>query len=278
MAIGEQPPAPPSPGIATKVVRALGELLITAGLVVLLFVVYELYVTDLFSGRKQVAAAQSLDEEWAGARPRLGPVGDKAFAKLYIPALGTDYHYTVQEGVDAAALEVGPGHYPGTALPGEPGNFAVAGHRVGRGAPFDGLDNLRSCDAIVVETQSDFFVYRVLPHADEVAGWATGKGRQPRCSHVATLRTPASDGGPYGQTSGREIVSPSQGDVVAPVPHRPADVLPKSGQVALLTLTTCHPRFSDRQRLIVHAVLTNQFTKTPGTGYEQLLKAIGEEG
>jgi sortase (surface protein transpeptidase) len=65
---------------------------------------------------------------------------------------------------------------------------------------------------------------------------------------------------------------------VAPVPHRPADVLPKSGQVALLTLTTPHPRFSDRQRLIVHAVLTNQFAKTPGAGYPQLLKAIGEAG
>lgn len=277
MAIADQPPAPPSPGTTAKVVHALGEVLITAGLVVLLFVVYETYVTDLFSGRNQVAAAQILDEEWAGGRPRREPVDDKAFAKLYIPALGADYHYTVQEGVDAAALEIGPGHYPGTALPGEPGNFAVAGHRVGRGAPFAGLDNLRSCDAIVVETQSDFFVYRVLPHSDEMAGWAAGKGGQPRCTHVSTLRTTASGGGPYGQTAGREIVSPWQGDVVAPVPHEPAGVLPKAGQVALLTLTTCNPRFSDRQRLIVHAVLTNQFSKTPGATYQQLLKAIGEE-
>lgn len=46
-------------------------------------------------------------------------------------------------------------------------------------------------------------------------------------------------------------------------------------QVALLTLTTCHPQFSDKQRLIVHAVLTNQFPKTPGATYAQLLQAIG---
>jgi sortase (surface protein transpeptidase) len=277
VAILEAPPpkAPRSRG--AKVVRTFGELLITAGLVVLLFVVYELYVTDLFSAQKQAGASAGLDDDWAKGR-ELHPdlVDGKAFAKLYIPSFGTDYHFTIQEGTDAAALEVGPGHYQGTALPGEPGDFAVAGHRVGKGAPFNDLDLLSSCDSIVVETQTDFFVYRVLPHSDEITGWATGKGKQPQCSHVSTLRTNAPDGGPYGKTIGREVVNPDQVDVVAPVPHQPADVLPAAQEVSLLTLTTCHPQFSDRQRLIVHAVLTNQYPKTPGATYAQLLQAIGE--
>ena len=86
----------------------------------------------------------------------------------------------------------------------------------------------------------------------------------------------AADGGPYGQTVGREIVSPTQGDVVSPVPHHATEVLAQSQRVALLTLTTCHPQFSDRQRLIIHAVLTNQYAKTAGATYAQLLRTIGE--
>lgn len=285
MAILEAPPKP-SGGFGAKIVRTVGELLITAGLIVLLFAVYELYVTDLFSARKQADATATLDQEWAqqdqqqparpGRQSHPGLIDGQAFAKLYIPSFGADYHFTIQEGTSAAALEIGPGHYRGTALPGEPGNFAVAGHRVGKGAPFNDLDLLSSCDAIVVETQTDFFVYRVLPHSDEIANWSTGKGAQPECSQVGTLRTAAPDGGPYGETYGREVVDPSQSEVIAPVPHKPGVTVPPTQQAALLTFTTCHPQFSDRQRLIVHAVLTNRFPKTAGTTYAQLLQAIGE--
>jgi sortase A len=274
--------APPPPrrdgGPAGRAVRTIGEVLITAGLVVLLFVVYELYVTDWFSEGKQAAASTGLDDDWANGRQLHSELIDgKAFARMYVPSFGTDYHFTIQEGVGPASLEIGPGHYKGTALPGEPGNFAVAGHRVGKGAPFNDLDLLNSCDAVVVETATDFFVYRVLPHDEEMAGWAAGKGRQPQCAKVGTLREPnAPDGGAYGETSGRKIVNPNRGDAVAPVPYRPVDLLPKASQVSLLTLTTCHPQFSDRQRLIVHAVLTQQFRKTPNDGgYPQLLRQIG---
>ncbi|GLY70908.1 hypothetical protein Atai01_75270 [Amycolatopsis taiwanensis] len=257
--------------------RALGELLITAGLVVLLFVVYELYVTGLVSAGKQADAASTLEGDWAkGRQPHPELIDGRAFAKIYIPSFGADYHFTIQQGTDDKSLGIGPGHYKGTALPGEPGNFAVAGHRVGKGAPFNDLDLLSSCDAIVIETQTDFFVYRVLPYADEIATWSTGKGRDPKCAPVSTLRTNTPDGGPYGQTVGREVVNPDQVQVIAPVPHKPADVLPPAQQVALLTLTTCHPQFSDRQRLIVHAVLTNRYSKGNGATYAQLLQALGE--
>ena len=276
MAVLDAPPPERSRGGFARIARTTGEVLITVGLVVLLFVVYELYVTDLFSARKQASATAALDDNWAQGRTLHGDLIDgEAFAKMYVPSFGADYRFTIQEGTDAGALEVGPGHYKGTALPGEPGNFSVAGHRVGKGAPFNDLDLLSSCDAIVVETQRDFFVYRVLPHPDELATWNDTKAARPQCAGVGTLRTDAPDGGPYGETYGREIVTPDGVGVIAPVPHRDPAALPVSQQVALLTLTTCHPRFSDRQRLIVHAVLTNQYPKTPGATYEQLLQAIG---
>ncbi|MBM7771058.1 sortase (surface protein transpeptidase) [Actinokineospora baliensis] len=257
----------PGGGDAVRtVVRGIGELLITAGLVVLLFVVYEVYVTDIVSAGKQQDATSALDTEWNDTAPaapeqqrveRFDGLGEgSGFAKMYIPSFGADYSFTIIEGTTDRSLEIGPGHYKGTAYPGEPGNFAVAGHRVGKGAPFNDIDLLNSCDAIVVETRYSWFVYRMLPKKDEVGGWATGKGTDPRCQGVAPL------GGPYDGVVGQQIVNPSQGEVIAPIPgHRDA---PSVGERAtLLTLTTCHPRFSDRQRLIVHAVMVKQWAKDP---------------
>ena len=274
----KEKPAPAPLGKGGVAIRTAGEILITLGLVVLLFMVYELYVTDLFSAGKQSEASDQLDGEWAHDRtlhPEL--IDGKAFARIHIPTFGVDYNFTIQEGTDDAALEVGPGHYKGTSLPGEPGNFAVAGHRVGKGAPFNDLDNLSSCDQIVIETSTDFYIYKVLPHDDEIEDWTTGKGKDPQCKGVSTLRDPnATDGGAYSETFGRKVVLPSNGAAVNPVPYKPADTLPKAQQAALMTLTTCHPQFSDRQRLIIHAVLTNQYAKTAGATYAQLLRTIGE--
>jgi sortase (surface protein transpeptidase) len=141
-------------------------------------------------------------------------------------------------------------------MPGEPGNFSVAGHRVGKGAPFNDLDLLESCDAIVVETKMDWFVYRMLPKQSEVEGWAAKKSGGQRCERVNPLD------GLYAKTFGQEIVTPDQGAVISPIPHQPGGTPPED-QVSLLTLTTCHPRFSDKQRLIVHAVLDQRLTKDP---------------
>nr|WP_143218802.1 class E sortase [Actinokineospora bangkokensis] len=248
-------------------VRGIGELLITAGLVVLLFVVYEVYVTDLLSAAKQRDATAALDQEWRSATPEDerdrvehfdGPEGS-GIAKMYVPAFGADYSFTVLQGTTEKTLEVGPGHYTGSGDPGMPGNFAVAGHRVGKGAPFNDIDLLNSCDAIVVETAYSWYVYRVLPKSDEVADWASTKAADPRCAGVGPL------GAPYEQVVGQEIVAPTQGGVVLPVPNRPGaeQTLSAGQQVSLMTLTTCHPKFSDRQRLIVHAVMVKQWAKNP---------------
>jgi sortase (surface protein transpeptidase) len=155
-----------------------------------------------------------------------------ALAVLYIPRLGEDYRRVVLEGTAEEQLSQGPGHYPGTAMPGERGNLAVAGHRVGRGSPFLDLDRLRPGDPIVVETADTWFVYRVLGDA----------------------RTGGFAGDPSG-VPGREIVRPSEVDVISPVPGGAADAAPEG---SYLTLTTCHPKYSAQQRLVTHAVLTDE--------------------
>jgi sortase A len=231
--------------------RGIGQTLITFGLVALLFVVYELWVTDVLASRQQDALAEELQDQWAdppadaptdepadpapgapapGPVPSPGEVGlGEPFAILHIPRLGEDWSRVVVEGTAQVQLEQGPGHYVGTAMPGEQGNFAVAGHRVGRGSPFLDLDRLRPGDPIVVETADGWFVYRVLGDP------ATGDF----------------DADPSG-IPGQQIVHPTEVGVIAPTPGGPAAGPPSD---AYLTLTTCHPKYSAEQRLVVHARL-----------------------
>lgn len=217
-------------------VSGLGQTLVTAGVVLLLFVVYELWITDLFSARDQDRLADRLQTEWSAQEPAAGvpttpaevPAG-QPFAVLHVPRLGEDWSRVVLEGTSEDQLSQGPGHYAGTAMPGEQGNLALAGHRVGRGSPFLDLDRLRPGDPIVVEVADGWFTYRVL-------GDAAGD---------LSARDP--NGVP-----GQEIVTPADVQVIAPTPGGTADAAPTG---AYLTLTTCHPRYSARQRLVVHAVL-----------------------
>ncbi len=285
-------PAPPPPrGTGDRVrtaVRSLGEVLVTIGVVLLLFVAYELYWTDVVSAGKQAAATDTLNQEWSrGDNPLIAapsdpgspaaPAGQErtstysvalgdGFAKLHIPSFGADYQFTILQGTSQDTLATGPGHYEGTAFPGQSGNFSVAGHRVGKGAPFNDLDLLHSCDAVVVETAQDWYVYRVLPMADEVAGWAGGRGRtEPSCTGGDGESGPVVPlGGDYAGVVGREVVYPSQSDVIAPVPDKPGATPVTGNAGSLLTLTTCTPRYSAEQRMIIHAVLVRKLAKGAG--------------
>ncbi|SDF66566.1 sortase A [Blastococcus aurantiacus] len=233
----EQAVVPPGRGFWRTVALGAGELLVTAGVVLLLFVVYEVYVTDLLTAQRQDELSEELREEWESA-PAPSPgegrgsitrveLGD-AFAVLRIPRLGEDYTRVVLEGTEEKQLSQGPGHYVDSAMPGEDGNLALAGHRVGKGSPFLELDAMQPGDPIVVETADSWFVYRVL--GDKATGDV--------------------DADPSG-IPGMHVVSPSAVEVVAPTPNA-AGAAPSG---AYLTLTTCHPRYSARQRLIVHARL-----------------------
>ncbi len=84
-----------------------------------------------------------------------------ALAVLKIPRFGAEYSAVILEGVSRGTLEKGPGHFPGTAMPGEVGNFAVAGHRTGWGQPFHRLPELEKGDVIKVGREGTEYSYRV---------------------------------------------------------------------------------------------------------------------
>jgi sortase A len=117
-------------------------------------------------------------------------------AILHIPRLGTgaaDSGTPVLEGVGMDILNKATGHYPGTALPGQIGNFAVAGHRKTHGEPFRHLDELRAGDLVYVETAQAWYTYVV--DADPVIVPPTDVGvvdpvpGQPGASPTASLIT-----------------------------------------------------------------------------------------
>lgn len=247
-------------GVIGLVLRGVGQTLITAGLVVLLFVVYQVYVTNYFAGREQDTVHTELEKQWADGSLPL-PVGDLSkldghgIANLYIPRFGRDYAKTIVEGhpvPDDAELEKGPAHYGGTALPGQKGDFAIAGHRVGKGEPFLNLDKVKAGDAVVVETQTAWYVYCVL-------GAATPANACNPNAAAGDLSRRDANGVP-----GREIVSPSDGQVVDPVPGDPNAPTPYA--TAYLTMTTCHPKFVADKRMILHAVLTRTIPKQVSGG------------
>jgi sortase A len=241
------------------VLRGIGQTLITFGLIVLLFVFYEVYVTNWFASEAQAEVHKKLEKTWVdgkgdplaqlpdGSYPKL-PLGE-GIANLYIPRLGRDYAFTIVEGTSQDDLEKGPGHYPRTARPGEVGNFAVAGHRVGKGEPFLNLDHLRAGDAVIVETESHFYVYKVKGDA------ATND-----------LSDEGEDGIP-----GREIVDPSASPILYPVPDHPLGTTPTE---KLMTMTTCHPKFTAQQRMVYHAVLDPALTWVKPTGTSDMPKSI----
>jgi len=210
------------------VLRGIGQLYITAGVLVLLFCVYELSFTSAYASQQQEKLGKALTEEWSSPTPppRQGPTLPssslgKAFARIYFPTLGKDEIHVVVEGVGKEDLKKGPGHYPGTDLPGQLGNVVISGHRTTYGAPFNEIGELRSKDAIVVETRTAYFTYRV----------------------EKTF-----------------IVKPTAVGVTFHVPDQPGAVPTRR----LLTLTTCHPKYSAKQRLIVRAVLDSVVDKGPG--------------
>ncbi|WP_326550597.1 class E sortase [Micromonospora sp. NBC_01813] len=210
--------------------RVSGELLITFGMIVLLFAGYEIWGKSVIVNAHQSDLSEQLAEQWAEVPAPVvsdGPspapttpapqVQGTPVAGLYIPKL--DKTWIVVEGVEQDDIRYAPGHYPDSADPGQVGNFSVAGHR--NRATFWRLDELREGDTIVLEDRDTWHVYAVTRN---------------------------------------HIVLPHQTEVVAPVPgDRRANPTE-----AMLTLTTCHPKFDNYQRLIVHAALVRSQPKADG--------------
>jgi len=211
----------------SRVLRFAGWMMIGAGAAVLLYLVYSLFYTGFETHRAQaeLSAEWELQRLGTGQLPANMPLAGepeqvepgKAVAVLQFARPGSprppvhDGPLYVVEGTGIEELKKGPGRYTGTALPGQPGNFAVAGHRTTYGHPFFDLDDLQPGDQVFVTDRRGIrWVYSVV--------------RQ-------------------------QVVNPYAAYVLRPNPiglNRP-----------MLTLTTCHPRFSKAQRLVVFAELTN---------------------
>jgi sortase A len=227
-------------------VRALGEVLITLGLLLLLFVAWQLWWTDVTANRVQASTIKTLENGFGAAgRPerRTGeplatltkvPLG-QAFAIVRIPRFGADYARPVLEGTDRDTLIKGMGHYSGTAFPGQVGNFALAGHRTTYGRPLNNIDLLQKGDVIVVETKVAYIVYTVDRHV---------------------------------------IVTPDKVEVIAPVPQRPG----AKPTEAWLTMTACHPKFSAQYRYIVFAKLVKNIARASGLPSSYMAVPAGAVG
>ncbi|MFD7154186.1 class E sortase [Kribbella sp. NPDC059898] len=145
------------------VVRGLGIVLLVAGLGVLGWVGWQYFGTGIASNQQMNQAENSLRNQWKtpASTTTAEPAAGKPFVLLRIPKFGADWVKPIVEGVTADDLARGIGHYPQTQLPGQPGNFAIAGHRVTHGSPFRRLLDLNKGDQIIVETQNATYTYEL---------------------------------------------------------------------------------------------------------------------
>ncbi len=209
----------------------LGELLLTLGVVTLLYVAWQLWIGDVVIGAEKSAQAASLSQTWRENVPEIpedalaapgGPASIPAlppaapgeqFGIMRIPRFGNAWMFTIAGGISREdVLDEGRiGHYPDTAMPGAVGNTAYAAHRWTAGAPFDPIDRLVVGDAIVIETPGGWYTYR-----------------------FRTL----------------EYVQDTEVDVLLPVPQ--ASGVASEGRY--LTLTSCAPKFDVLERVVAYAV------------------------
>jgi sortase A len=217
-------------GVVLGFVGVVGELLITAGVLLLAFLAWQLWWTDVEANSAQAAVVEEqgwdvplagLDDGPAIVTPRYDepPVLEEppyltTFASMRVPRWDGEPTRTITQGTDRPNVlnPLGVGHYEGTAMPGAVGNFALAAHRTTYGKPFNRIEELQEGDPVVVWTQDTWYVYRV---------------------------------------TSSQIVMPGDVQVIAPVPDQPG----AEPTERFITLTTCHPMFSARERFIVHGVL-----------------------
>jgi len=242
--------ARPAPRRRASVIGILGELLVTAGVLTLLYVGWQLWIGDLIYGAQRHAAGQELSQEWeqqyAAPAPNVStapseapaeeaapaplepiilpePAEGERFAVMRIPRFGSDYVWEIAGGVSRSVTldPIGIGHYPGTPMPGEVGNFAVAAHRTTYGAPFNRIAELHVNDAIVVETPDGWYTYR-----------------------FRTL----------------EYVTPSEVEVLLPVPQ--VENAPAGSRY--ITLTSCSPMFAMTERIVAYGVFESFTARASG--------------
>ncbi|MEU6758870.1 class E sortase [Streptomyces sp. NPDC046685] len=211
--------APPagSRSVLAGFLSLLGEVLITVGLVLGLFVVYSLWWTNVLADRQASARGDEIRQQWQAPAPApaepgaLDTAGGVGF--LHVPAMKNG-EVLVKAGTTPGVLDDGvAGYYTEpvkSALPWDPkGNFSLAAHRDGHGAKFHNIDKVKKGDAIVFETRDTWYVYKVFAELRQTSKYNT--------------------------------------DVINPVPK-------ESGRTAegrYITLTTCTPIYTSKYRYVV---------------------------
>ncbi|MEU3692059.1 MULTISPECIES: class E sortase [Streptomyces] len=193
------------------IISAFGELLITAGLVLGLFVVYSLWWTNVLADRAADQDGAQVRDRWADGPGALDTKDGIGF--LHVPAMGDD-EILVKQGTTSAILNNGvAGYYTDpikSALPQDKkGNFTLAAHRDGHGAKFHNIHKLKTGDAIVFESKDTWYVYKVYKSLPETTKYNV--------------------------------------DVLQPVPKESGKTKPGR----YITLTTCTPMYTSDYRYIV---------------------------
>lgn len=222
--------ARPKQGFFRTLVQVIGELLITCGVILLLFVVWELWWTNIEANSAQQQAVSQFAQDFEGpvtpppadappvdyGEPKVMTApeyGSTVFGVVYIPRFGKTYSRPLVEGTAPAQLDtLGLGRYDSTSMPGAVGNFAVAGHRQTHGAVLDAVHTLVPGDKIYVQTKDGYYTY--------------------------VFRN-------------NQIVMPNRGDVLDPVPTQPD----AKATERFMTMTSCNPRFGAEERIISYSVL-----------------------
>ncbi|MCF2527365.1 class E sortase [Yinghuangia soli] len=227
-------------------IRGFGELFITLSIVMLLFVVFELYWTGVLAREAQADELSKLEKKTEQVQAKAAATGTPApvapvvgqpavetpavpppppyeigetFAVMYIPRFGKDWDWTVLAGARTEILKKGLGWYEGSAALGADGNFAVAGHRKTYGDPMLDFDKLKVGDKVILRDTMNWYVYTL---DQPLVNAANNPGK-------AVYKTVPSDVG-----------------VVAALPESAYD---KPGKY--ITLTTCEPKNGSTHRLIV---------------------------
>ncbi|MDJ0340245.1 class E sortase [Streptomyces sp. H10-C2] len=215
--------------------RVIGEVFISVGVLMLLFVTYQLWWTNIRAHQQASGATSALQNQWnSDKQPDKNSDARKAgafspgqgFAIMYIPKL--DVKAPIAEGVSKhSVLDKGMiGHYTGalkTAMPWDKqGNFALAAHRNTHGEPFRYINQLVPGDKIVVETETTYYTYEM--------------------------------------TSALPSTSPSNVTVIQPVPT--GSGFTKPGRY--ITLTTCTPEFTSTYRMIVWGKMVEERPRSEG--------------
>lgn len=147
------------------ILEFVGEAFLTVGVILGLFVGYKAIIQDNLVGETQTVLAQEYE-----AQPdkfidpsEVDSLAD-VFGQMYVPRFGDTWTRLVAEGTrwHPVLNEIGIGHYRGTAMPGEVGNFAVAAHRGGFGGAFKEIHRLQAGDKVYLKTKNYWYVYKYL--------------------------------------------------------------------------------------------------------------------